>query len=255
MLNINNLSVSYSKYTVFNDISLPEFSAGSLVALIGANGAGKSSLLKALAGLNKSKGEICLNDVRLDSLPMQQRVRHMGYVPQSLPQPSPLLAWEVVYSAYKAAAPLMAKSAMEQEIENIFQLLEISTLAFKRLSELSGGQRQMVGLAQVLVRKPRLLLLDEPTSALDLRWQLKVIHAVRALAEETGAIAIIALHDINLALRLCDQLIVLTPGRLLATGQPSQVITPDILEQVYGIAGRVEFCSKGQPFVLADTPL
>src|SRR5690606_37434824 len=123
---------------------------------------------------------------------------------------------------------------------------------FRKLTEMSGGQRQMVGLAQVLVRQPQLLLLDEPTSALDLHWQLNVLETVREATRASGAIALVASHDINLALRFCDQLLVLGPSGLLAQGAPAAVLTSALLRDTYDIEGRVESCSKGFPIVLTD---
>ena len=110
----------------------------------------------------------------------------------------------------------------------------------------------MIGLAQVLVRAPRLLLLDEPTSALDLRWQLQVLQAVRALVDEDRTLALIAVHDLNLALRFCDRIAVLGQGRVLAAGRPADVLTPALLRAAYGVRARIEHCSLGHPLVLAD---
>ncbi len=120
---------------------------------------------------------------------------------------------------------------------------------------MSGGQRQMVGLAQVLVRQPGLMLLDEPTSALDLHWQLNVLNAVRAATRHNGAIALVASHDLNLALRFCDQVLVLSPGGKATLGLAEQVLTPALLAHTYGIEARIERCSHGHPIVLADRPL
>ena len=133
--------------------------------------------------------------------------------------------------------------------------LGLQALALRRLDELSGGQRQMVGLAQVIVRAPRLLLLDEPTSALDLRWQLQVLQAVRAMVQQQGAIGLVAVHDLNLALRFCQHVLVLGGGRVLAAGDPAQVLTPALLQQAYGVQARVERCSQGNLLVLADAAL
>jgi iron complex transport system ATP-binding protein len=102
------------------------------------------------------------------------------------------------------------------------------------------------------VRAPRLLLLDEPTSALDLRWQLQVLQAVRALVSEGQTLALIAVHDLNLALRFCDRIVVLGQGRVLAAGRPADVLTPALLHTAYGVRARIEHCSLGHPLVLAD---
>ena len=113
----------------------------------------------------------------------------------------------------------------------------------------------MVGLAQVLVRAPRLLLLDEPTSALDLRWQLQVLQAVRQRVQQQGSVGLVAVHDLNLALRFCQRVLVLGGGTVLAQGDPAQVLTPALLRQAYGVQARVERCSQGHLLVLADAAL
>jgi len=100
-----------------------------------------------------------------------------------------------------------------------------------------------------------LMLLDEPTSALDLHWQLNVLNAVRDATSRTGSIALVASHDLNLALRYCDQILVLSPGGQAVLGTPAQVLTPELLARTYGIEARIERCSRGHPIVLADRPL
>ncbi|MGF7207093.1 ABC-type cobalamin/Fe3+-siderophores transport system ATPase subunit [Skermanella aerolata] len=107
----------------------------------------------------------------------------------------------------------------------------------------------------MLVRNPRLLLLDEPTSALDLRWQLTVLETVRRIADAERSICVIAIHDINLALRFCDHVVVLGHGRILASGPPTHALDSDVLRHAYGIEARVEQCSRGFRLVLADRAL
>lgn len=155
-------------------------------------------------------------------------------------------------SACRAVRPDLGRVEIDTLIERVFDALAIRMLALRPLSELSGGQRQMVGLAQAIARQPALLLLDEPTSALDLRWQLALIDTVRAVIAERQAVCLMAIHDINLALRFCDQVLLFGNGGLLAAGDPHDVITPDVLRTAYGVESRVERCSQGRPIVLSD---
>ena len=131
-------------------------------------------------------------------------------------------------------------------------MLEIEDLASRHLTELSGGQRQLVSLAQALVRSPRVLLLDEPTSALDLQRQVEVLELLRALARGQGLCVVIAIHDLNQALRFADQVAVLGGGRIVASGAPVEVLTPALLREVYGVEARLERCSRGVPFLAVD---
>lgn len=251
-LEIRVEQAGYRGRTVLRDIMLDPIRGGAFVSLIGPNAAGKSTLLKSIAGLARAKGEILLDGHDLNALSLADRVRHVAYLPQSLPQPTSLIAYEAVYSAARASRPEIGKAAAEDAVEQVFDELSMRDLALRPLNELSGGQRQMVGLAQVMVRRPRLLLLDEPTSALDLHWQIDVVSAVRRATERDGAIALVAMHDINLAIRACDHAILLADGSVLADGPAEDAFTTDLLRRSFGVEARVERCSQGRPMVLID---
>jgi iron complex transport system ATP-binding protein len=253
---LHGVTAGYRNRRVIEGFDLPPVPPGTLLGLIGPNAAGKSTLLRAIAGLGKIQaGSITLGGTELPALTPAKRAALVGYLPQTLPPPSPLVAYEAVLSACRAVRGDLSPAQAESAIAHAFERLGISPLALRRMSELSGGQRQMVGLAQVMVRDPRLLLLDEPTSALDLRWQVSVVEAVRNAVRASGAIGIIAIHDINLAIRACDQVAVLSRGRLLAAGSPGDVVTPGVLAESFGVEARVEACSHGVPVVLVDRAL
>lgn len=254
-LQLSYITAGYRRRPVFHDLSLTPIHPGSLVAVVGPNAVGKSTLLKSIAGLLPVAGTLTLDGEELTGLSGARRVRDIGYLPQTLPQAIPLVAYETVFSACRAARADWSREQTEQAIETVFATLGIRDLALRSLAEMSGGQRQMVGLAQVLVRQPGLMLLDEPTSALDLHWQLNVLNAVHAATSQQGAIALVASHDLNLALRFCDQVLVLSPGGHACLGKPQETLTPALLARTYGIEARIERCSRGHPIVLADRPL
>ncbi|GAA5160983.1 ABC transporter ATP-binding protein [Viridibacterium curvum] len=255
-LSVTGLHAGYRRRAVLKGLDLAPVTPGSLVALLGANAAGKSTLLRTLAGqLRASAGTLQLGGHDLARLDAHTRRGLVAYLPQSLPAASALFAWEAVSTACNAAHPGKSTNSREAMTEAVFQRMGIERLALRRMGELSGGQRQMLGLAQALVRQTPLLLLDEPTSALDPRWQLEVLNVIREDALAREAIALIVVHDLNLAVRFCDRVVVLDDGRAIADGAPASALSPAILRQAYGIAGRIEHCSQGHPIVIADHAL
>lgn len=220
--------------------------------MVGANAAGKSTLLKGIAGLCRASGSVRLDGAELTRLDTAERLQRVGYLPQLLPQGSALVVYEALLSSLLGGGHGAVTAQAEAAVEQALDALALRALALRRLDELSGGQRQMVGLAQVMVRAPRLLLLDEPTSALDLHWQLRVLDTVRGLTRNAGCIALVAMHDLNLALRFCNHIMVLGGGRLLAAGEPQATLDAALLQRAYGVAARVERCSLGYTVVLVD---
>ncbi|WP_024930223.1 ABC transporter ATP-binding protein [Methylophilus sp. OH31] len=249
---LKQFGVSYGRHQLLKDINTDILPAGQIIALVGANGAGKSSTLRALSGLCHMHGQALLDGQDLGQLPMVTRARQVAYMPQSLPQASSLTVYETVLSAIRTTSPQLSATVSHQRIEQVFTTLGLHLLAMRPLIELSGGQRQMVGLAQLLAREPRLLLLDEPTSALDLRWQLCLLEALRAHVTQQQTVCLMAIHDLNLAIRFCDTMLVMAHGRLIARGSPSQILTPALLQAAYGIEARIEPCSLGTPMVIAE---
>lgn len=252
---INKLRLAHGKHILFDDISLPPIKAGTLVAVLGPNGVGKSSLVKSLAGVHSYTGQVRLHDIELSSSTQHERLKHLGYVPQTLPQASSLLAYEVVMSSAQSLSGKKSHTQIDANVERAFATLGMSTLAMMPMHKLSGGQKQMVALAQALVRQPSLYLLDEPTSALDLNWQIRVLEAVRSEVTQKQSIGLLISHDINLALRYCDQVVLLAHGELLSVGDPITCLTVENLRRAYRVEARIEQCSKGYPIVLVDNAL
>ncbi len=252
---IENMSLSYGEKTILADINLPDIKAGSLIGVLGPNGVGKSTFMRALAGVGEYLGTVMLDGENIEDMSFVRRSGLVGYLPQTLPQGTSLIAYEAVISACRAVRPDLSTHFVEDMVEEVFDLLDIRHLAFKPLNKLSGGQRQMIGLAQVIVRKPNVLLLDEPTSALDLRWQLGVFDVVKSVVKQRNGICLMPIHDINLALRHCDQILLFAKGRVLDFGSPVKAMTEENLRIAYRVEGRVETCSQGNPYVIAEGAL
>ncbi|MFD2265145.1 ABC transporter ATP-binding protein [Lacibacterium aquatile] len=253
-LHVESLSVALGGRTIINSLTLPAIPSGAVTALVGPNAAGKSTLLRAIAGLIPSKGGLRWGEMDLQRASLADRAGQIAFMPQALPAGVQLRVLETVVSALMAAPsgqrPRSSALAREQALA-ILQRLDIEGLALISLDTLSGGQRQMVGLAQAIVRNPRLLLLDEPTSALDLRHQTRVMSIARDMADK-GAAVVAVLHDLALAARWADRILVLNGGHLKSAGSPEQAITPAMLAEVYGVSARVEPCSMGRLQVLVD---
>jgi len=250
-LRLKHFSAGYPKRKVIDDLNVPELPQGKITVLLGPNGCGKSTLLRALAGLGKGQGELWLNGEELMSQPFVRRAQRVVYLPQSLPAGVHLHVLESIIVAQRASGGLHSASS-EAEIMHLLEQLGIAHLAMRYLDQLSGGQKQLVGLAQSLIRRPELLLLDEPLSALDLNYQFHVMDLVRRETRLRNIVTVVVVHDINIALRHADHALMLKDGNLLADGEPSQVITPETLAQVYGVRGRIEHCSRGMPQVMID---
>ena len=235
-LTVSGLAVRYGRRSALDGLTLPPIAAGSVTALVGPNGAGKSTILRALAQIIPSTGPMRFGARDLRSTRPRHRSSLIGFMPQALPQGTELTVIESLIVAIHGAA---TSDALERQAIAVLQRLDIVEHALSPLDRLSGGERQLVSLAQAIARQPRLLFLDEPTSALDLARQQQVMQQVRSLAAE-GAAVIVVLHDLSLAARWADQMIVLDHGRLYAAGAPQDVLTPAMLADVYGVHARVE---------------
>ncbi|PSY37449.1 ABC transporter ATP-binding protein [Escherichia albertii] len=249
-LSLHKLNAGYQKKNVICDLSLPELQRGKITIILGPNGCGKSTLLRALAGLNKANGKVFLDGVNLMQMPFSARADSTIFLPQFLPHDVHLKVLESILVSLRASK-MGGKHEKTQSIA-ILKQLGIEHLAFCYLDQLSGGQRQLVGLAQSLVRNPSILLLDEPLSALDLNHQFHVMDLVKSETRNRNIVTIMVVHDLNIALRYGDYVVMLKKGKLIASGKPKEVITPENLANVYRIRGRLEHCSRGLLQLIVD---
>lgn len=250
-LRISHFHAGYPKRQIIQDLNISQLPRGKITVLLGPNGSGKSTLLRALAGLGSAEGELYLDDTELMQLPFAKRAEHVVYLPQSLPAGVHLHVLESIIVAQRASGGLHSREK-ENEVLTLLRQLGIEHLAMSYLDQLSGGQKQLVGLAQSLIRQPSLLLLDEPLSALDLNYQFHVMDLVRKETRKRNIVTLVVVHDINIALRHGDHVLMLKNGELIADGAPADVISADSLAQVYGVRGRIERCSQGIPQVMID---
>lgn len=235
-----NLAFGYGRDLTIADLSL-RFAAGECVAIVGPNGAGKSTLLKCLIAVYRARaGTVLLDGVSLHSLKPHERAKKIGYVPQASSFAFPLTVMETVLLGRR---PHMQWTVRDVDLDVAAALvadLGLTPMADRYVDELSGGERQKVLLARALAQEPGILMLDEPISALDIRHQLSVLEKVRALVRRDGITAIMVLHDLELAARFSDRIVLLDAGRLHAVGAPADVLTADNIRTVYGVEVEVE---------------
>ncbi|MFQ5873480.1 MAG: ABC transporter ATP-binding protein [Dehalococcoidia bacterium] len=246
---IEDLSFSYGSMRVLNRISMREAGPGKITAAIGPNAAGKTTLFRCIAGLLKSEGRILLDGKELKHIKKEDITKHVSYLPQESPVNAVLTVFEAILLARQHTASWRVADEDLAIVSQVLEDLEIEDLALRYLNELSGGQKQMVSIAQSLVREPKVLLMDEPTSSLDLQHQLEVLDLIRYVTVERGITTLIALHDLNLAARYADQFLVLDNGAIYAKGNAVSVLTPETLRDVYGVDATVYLDGDGIPQV------
>ncbi len=214
---------------------------GQLVGLIGPNGAGKSTLLRAISGiLRYQRGTVRLEGADLKSLSSREVAAGLALIPQIAPYTHGFTSIELVLMGrYPHLARFQIEGREDARIaREAMRLTETEQFADRTLETLSGGERQRVFVSRALAQQPRVLLLDEPTSNLDVLHQLKVFDLVRELVDE-GLTAIAAIHDLNMAARYCDRLVLLFEGQVLADGTPEEVLSPETLESAFGVEAAV----------------
>lgn len=236
-LTAENISFSYGSRQIFDSIGFEPIIPGQLTALIGPNAAGKSTLFRLIAGLLRPvSGTVHLGDTDLDSLSTRARLQRVCFMPQFFTANAALTVFDVVMMAHKQLKGWRVSDDDMVAVGAALHEAGIGHLAEAYVSELSGGQSQMVSVAQALIRKSEVYLFDEPTSALDLRHQLEVLSQIKSAVANRGAIGVVALHDLNLAARFADNLILLGEGRILAQGTPAEVLQANAIAQTYGVS-------------------
>jgi iron complex transport system ATP-binding protein len=244
-IRLEALGARYGTSLRLRDVTTPAFEGGNIVAVIGPNAAGKSTLFRRIAGLLAGPGSVHVSEAR--------RGRNaICYMPQDTSANAVLTVYESVLLARKQGMGWSVDDDDLARIDETLAALGIADIAFSNIGELSGGQRQLASLAQTLVREPEILLMDEPTSALDLSRQVEVLGLMREFARTRGMVVLIALHDLNHALRFSDQAMVIADGRLVACGSSPDIITSDLLRDIYHVDARIEPCSRGIGHVIVD---
>lgn len=242
-LEVRNLSYQYGSYQALNQIDL--FLKPSLISILGPNGSGKSTLLKCIAGVLRAEGAVFF---RNDPVPVSRKHFYgdqLSYLPQQLTRDTGMTVFELVLLGLIRSLSLTVSDEQLERVEAVLKELHIQHLSMRYLNELSGGQQQVVAIAQAIVSRPRVLVLDEPLNNLDIHHQFEVLEIIRAQTTERGMITLMASHDLNLAARYSDRVIIMNEGKLYQDGLPEQVITAQMLEEVYHIRSEVHRMEGG----------
>ena len=216
------------------DVDIPK---GAVTTVIGPNGCGKSTLLKSLARTHPAEGSLHVDGRDVTSVARRELARMVGMLPQSPLAPDGIVVADLVSRGRHPHQSWLRQwsGSDEMEVAEALSLTGISDLAERPLSSLSGGQRQRVWISMVLAQQTPTLLLDEPTTYLDLAHAIDVLKLVGTLRDRLGRTVVMVLHDLNLAVRHSDHLVVMHEGAIAATGSPGQVLTEGLLADVFGL--------------------
>jgi iron complex transport system ATP-binding protein len=246
LLAASGLNASLGSRKVLHDITL-SLAPGHLVALVGPNGAGKTTLLRALAGLIPSDGEIRIGGDALSSLSLRERAKRFAYLPQGHLVHWPLPARDIVALGrypHGATDPARLSPKDIEAVLRAMQAVDVTAFSDRRVTELSGGERSRVALARVLAVEAPVILADEPTASLDPRHQIDVMQKLRGVAD-TGVLVVVVTHDLGLAARFADHVLVLSEGRLTAQGAPAEALSEAVMAEVFRISAyRAEYRSE-----------
>lgn len=253
-VSIEGLSFEYSKDAlILNGIDLA-LSGPQLVSIIGPNGVGKSTLIHCIDRiLSPTKGVVMVDEAEVGSYSAKNLAKKIGYVPYATSDSFPMT---VVDTVLMGRNPHRRWKSLHDDmivVEEAMRMMDVSSLAMRSFSELSAGQHQRVMLARGIAQEPEILLLDEPTANLDIKHQMDVIRLLKELSVAKGVMVIMISHDLNLASRYSDNVIMMSEGRIFAVGKPEDVITEENIRRVYDVDSEI-IMRDGRPFMILRDP-
>ena len=240
-LSVEGLSLGYGDHAVIHGIDLSVL-PGKITGILGANACGKSTLLKSMSRLLKpTGGSVLLDGKEVHSMPAKELARTLGLLPQTPIAPVGITVADLVGRGRHPHQGIMSRwsSADDEAVAFALDTTGTAELADRAVDELSGGQRQRVWIAMALAQQTDLLLLDEPTTYLDVSHQVEVLDLLTDLNGNSGITIVMVLHDLNLAARYCDQIVMIADGQVEAVGEPGEVFTEDRVSRVFGLTSRI----------------
>lgn len=251
MLNVKNMSIQYGDELVLEDISF-EAEKGEITILIGPNGVGKTSVIKAISGLINSTGQVYLNSELLTKTNRLSVTTRMGYLSQDNSCHAELSVFDIVLLGRLERLSLKVKDEEVKKTYEIIEEMNLSNIVDKNINELSGGQRQMAFIAQTLVSEPNVLLLDEPINNLDFHKQYELLNYIQKITRERSIVTIIILHQLDLAAQYGNKIIVFKDTSIYSEGTPADTITTKMLEDVFKVRGKIIQEKNGSPHIIVS---
>ena len=242
ILEATGISFSWGKNHVLKDLDL-KVEGNELVAILGVNGAGKSTLLKCLNRiLTPQSGQIRVSSADVSQASLLDLSKLMSYVPQSVRSSFSMDVYDVVLLGRRPHINWSIGVDDRDKVSETLRFLKLEEFAFRRFDQLSGGERQRVIIAKAVAQDPSLFLFDEPTSDLDLKSQIEIMKTLRELVsdKESPKSALVAIHDINIAARFADRILLLHEGRIIADGTPFEVLTSSNIAEVFGVTSEIQ---------------
>jgi len=252
ILKVENVSFAYDSTDVLQDVCF-DVRKGDILGIVGPNGSGKTTLLKCLNRVLKPKsGAVLVGIQNIGRMRRKQIAREMGVVPQDSSVNFPFTVLEIVLMGRTPHLKLLSGESAEdlRIVRQAMARAGVDHLADRRINEISGGQRQLVFIARALAQAPRVLLLDEPTLHLDINHQLEILELLKDLAHREKITTVWVSHDLNLAARYSDGLILLHRGIIIASGSPQSVLTRENIREAYGVEVEINLTDSGFPYIV-----
>ena len=235
MVRVDHLDFKYAHADILSQVTL-DSSPGECMSIVGPNGAGKSTLVKCIVGLLAPRnGRVKIDGENLADMKRMKIAQKVGYVPQSQSSLFPIRVFDMVLLGRR---PHLSWKSSDNDLVKAMKslvILKIENLAMKNFNEISGGQQQKVIIARALAQETEILLLDEPISNLDIKHQLEVMTLLRELSKKHRITSIIVVHDLNIAARFSDKIVMMKSGQVVTHGTPEKVFTKENIRNVYDV--------------------
>ncbi len=254
-ITVQDVTFSYRSTPTLSGVSL-QLQESEVLGMIGPNGSGKTTLLKCINKILEPKqGKIILDKQEAKKMSRMEVAKHIGYVPQSSSSnPTALPVFEIVLMGRRPHITWQSSEKDNAKVWEALKMLNIENLAMRDFYELSGGEQQRVLIARSIAQEAKVLLLDEPTSNLDIKHQLEVMYLTRKLVTKEKLAAAVAIHDLNLASRFCDKIVMMKNGKIFAAGDAHTVLSPETIRTVYGVEVLVNFDTR-IPYIIPIEPI